>query len=371
MAEFIVGTGSAVTPIQHSNTIFQNYLTQMSLSGLMGKKGSNQPIIVDDELSGKPGDTLRYHFIPQNDGEPIIGQNATILGNEESLDEYTMDLTIDQMAKAFRKKGKMTDKRIIWKFRDEAKTQLTNWWAQTSENLLFWALTGWVSGTPSTTFAALKTTMASSTATTDLVTGAGRCIKAVGANSSTEVTAANSDNTALYTGGGAAVATSDVISPRLIEDAVVMAKTSGTYKVRPIRVGKNNEEFFILMLHTRVARDLRFHPDWQAKALSCAQCGLGDDPIATGSLGVWNNVIVKESERVVRFGVSGTHMIARNLLLGADAAVLGWAQRLDYTEELIDHKRILSMASDEIRGQKKLTFNSVDTGVCQVITAAN
>jgi hypothetical protein len=371
MAEFILGTGSSHTPTQHSNRIFSNYLAQMSLNGLMGKPGSGMPIIVDNTLKGEVGDTVRYHFIPQVTGEWILGQNATVLGNEESMDEYSMDLTIDQMAKAFRKKGKMTDKRIIWKFRERARLQLQNWWAQRSEDLLVWAMTGLVSGQPTGTYAALIASMASATATTDLVNGAGRCIKASGANASEELSAANSDNTALYTAGTKAMTAADKMSPRLIEDAVVMAKTSGTYKVAPVKVGKNGEEFYKLLVHTRAARDLRFHPDWQARSLSCADRGIGDDPIATGALGVWNNVIVAESERIVRFGVSGTLMLARNLLLGADACVLGWAQTLDYTEELIDHKRILSMAADEIRGQKKLQFNSIDTGVCQVVTAAN
>lgn len=366
MAEFIYGTGGALTPIQHSNDIFKNYLKQISLNGMFGKKGSGKPIIVDDTLKAKTGDTIRYHFIPQNATKGISGQNASILGNEDDLSEYSMDLVVDQLAKAFAKKGKMTDQRIIWDFRAEAKTQLTNWWAQMSEDLLFWSGTGWVSGGAPADTDALIAQMYDRTDTTDLVSGAGRCIRASGGNSSAEVTAANSDNTAMY----AAFAAGDKISPRLIEDAVVMAKTSGTYKIRPTRVGPNGEEYFILYLHTKCARDLRFHPDWQNRALRAADVGIENDPIARGALGIWNNVIVKESERITTCGLAGTKVFARNLLFGADAMVLAWAQTLDYTEELLDHKRKMSVAADEIRGQDKLTFNSVDCGVAQVIAQA-
>lgn len=361
MAEFIRGTGSALTPTQHSNAIFKNYLKQMFLSSMFGKKGSGKPIIVDDTLSGKPGDTLRYHFIPQDESAGIEGQNATVLGNESDLSEYYFDLTIDQLAKAFRKKGKMTDQRIIWNFREEAKMQLQNWWAQKSEDLLIAALTGGVTGNT-------ITYVTTSTDTTDWVAGAQRCIRASGANGSAAVTAANSDNTAVI----AAMANTDTLSYRLIVDASIMARTAGTFKVRPVKVGPNNEEFFILLVHPKAARDLYFSADFQNHALSCVDKGIDKDPIASGSLGVVHNVIVKECERILTTD-NGTKYIARNLLLGADAAILGWAQKLDYTEELVDHKRILSVAADEIRGQRKVVFSvsgtDTDAGVVQVLSA--
>jgi N4-gp56 family major capsid protein len=362
MAYFIRGTGSALTPTEHSRNIFKNYLKQMSLSGLFGKKGSGKPIIVDDTLSAKAGDTIRYHFIPQDETAGIEGQNATILGNETAINEYYFDLTVDQLAKAYRKKGKMTDQRAIFSFREEAKMQLQNWWAQKSEDLLFAALTGGVTGN--------TVTYVSGADTTDWVAGAYRCIRASGANGSAAVTAANSDNTAVHS----AMTNSDTLSYRLIVDAGIMARTEGTFKMRPIRVGPDGEEFFILFVHPKSARDLMFSADWQNHALAVADVfGKDMDPIARGALGVVDNVIVKRSERILTTTLS-TEVIARNLLLGADAAILGWAQKLDYTEELIDHKREMSIAADEIRGQRKVVFSvsgtDTDAGVIQVLAAA-
>jgi N4-gp56 family major capsid protein len=362
MAELIRNASSNLTPIQHSTDIFKNYLKQMSLAGMMGKKGSGKPIIVDDTLSGKAGDTIRYHFIPQDASDGILGQDASILGNEKSLSEYYFDLSIDILTQAYRKKGKMTDQRLVWNFRNEAKMQLTNWWAQKSEDLMFKALTGIISGMTETY-----------TATTDLVIGDHRCIRADGANGYVTVVATGSDDTAL----AGAMNSSDKMSVNLIERAAIEARTAGTYKMRPMRVGKNGEEFFVLFIDLHAAHDLRFSPDWQNHAYSVIERGIGDDPIATGALGVWNNVIVKPSERVVRFTVdSGTNNYARNLLIGADAAILGWAQRLEYSEEMVDHNTTLSIAASEIRGQTKVKFNITDStqedaGVFQVISAAN
>ena len=63
--------------------------------------------------------------------------------------------------------------------------------------------------------------------------------------------------------------------------------------------------------------------------------------------------------------------VARNLLLGANAAAMIWAQTTDYREEYFDYMNEIGVVADEIRGQKKLTFDGVDVGVMQVLTAVN
>lgn len=372
MSEFKRGSGSALTPTQHSANLFKNYLQQLYLRTMMGKKGSGKPIIVDDTLKGKPGNTIRYHFLPQDDSDTdgvIEGQNATILGQEASMDEFSFDLSINQLAKAYRKNGKMTDQRIIFNARTEMLSQLANWWAQKSERLLIHALTGVLDGMT------YLTNYTSATATDDLVNGEYRCIRADGANGSAAVTAANSDNTAVLS----AMSNSDKMSYRLIVDAAVTARTDGEYKMRPIKVGKNGEEFFMLLVDPKSARDLQFSADFQNFALSVSDVfGNQNLPsMVTGALGVVDNVIVKRHESIVSI-TDGTSTIARNLLVGADACVLGWAQTLMYSEEIIDHKRALSVAADEIRGQTKVKYTSaadgtsvIDAGVLQVLAAAN
>ncbi len=360
MAHFIRGTSSDLTPVEHSNDIFHNYLAQMSLNGLFGKKGSGKPIIVDNKLKAAAGDTVRYHFIPQNTADGIQGQNATIQGNEQSLDEYSFDLSVDIEAQAFKKKGKMTDKRIIWQFRSEAKKQLENWWANRSETLLIESLTGVVVGATRTWIN-----------TTDLVNGDNRAIRADGANGTAAVTAANSDNTAV----AAAMNSADVMNTRLIEEARLMALMDGTYKMRPVKLS-DGQEYFIMLLHPKAARDLKRTNEWRNRSLE-AVTGLQNDPIAKGMLGVWDRVILKECDRVLDFTVdSGSNTYARNLLLGADAAVLAWAQTIDYTEQWTDYQRELGMAADEIRGQTKVLYDEgdgtdEDAGVAQVFAAVN
>ncbi len=161
-----------------------------------------------------------------------------------------------------------------------------------------------------------------------------------------------------------------------------MARTSTPYKMQPLRVGPNNEEHFMLFVSLEVGYDLSEHPDWITHALSTSDKGFENDPIATGALGIIGNVIVKESERIIKV-TDGTTSIARNLLVGADAVVLGFAQTLDLQEQWNDYRRELGINGSEIRGEAKLAFtdqtisvtndtaNDIDYGIAQVITASN
>jgi len=281
-------------------------------------------------------------------------------------------VSIDEIIYAFRKRGLMTDQRTIFDVRKELSNQIARHFAQYNEDVAIKVMSG-ISYNDDD-----KTGWESSTATDDLVSGANRCIRASGANSYATVTAAGSDNTALV----AAMATTDKYSPTLIEEATVMVRTAdptsndsassatNTYKMQPLRVGSSNEEVFCNLVSLQCARDLRFNADWQNHCFSLAERGFDKSPIATGALGMWNNVIVKPSERVIKFNDGSGNEYARNLLVGADAMLCAWAKTLDYSEELIDHDRELSSAGSEIRGETKVTFNGVDLGVAQIIAAS-
>jgi len=370
MAHFIREAGSNLTPIEHSRNLFREQLKLMYFKGMSGKKGSGRSIIMDTTLKGQAGESVVYHFVPHNYGKPLRGQETGILGNEESIEEFRMTLTINEVKQGFRKKGNMTDQRTIFDIRREHSNQLSRWFSQYSEDTIMKVLSG-------VGFEDDTTDYLSATDTSDRVSGANRCFRADGANGSASVTSANSDNTALV----AAMSATDTISCRLIEDAAVGVRTSdatsndsasavtNTYKMTPLRIGPNNEEYFCAMLSLQSARNLRYSADWQNHSYSLHGLGLKDSPLAQGALGVWDNVVIKRNERIHRFSDGGTGNFSRNILLGADAMFCGWAKTLDYTEELIDHKSTLSSGGTEIRGESKVTFNGVDLGCAQIIAA--
>lgn len=363
MGYFIRGTGDAKTPIQHEMEIFKQYILETFFSKMIGKRGSGKPIIINDKLfKGKQaGDTGRFHFVPQNYSDGIEGQNASVTGNEDQIEEFYMDLKIDQVTKAFAKKGKMTDKRTIISLREEFKVQLANWFRWRTEIDMICAMDGRMTdGVTKLTGAAL--------ASATRVKGSGRCFRPDYADSkfsTLQVTEANSTDTALLS----AMNATDKLNTATLDELQYLAKSANSkYPMKPIRVADGNE-YYILTVHPKAAIDLRRDERWEKRAVAALTGNktLESDPIATGAIGVWEKIIVKEANYINTVkNAAGTVEIARNILLGADAVAMAYAQNLDYTEELRDYRRIMGVAADEIRGIKKLEFDGVDLNIAQL-----
>lgn len=359
MGMLIRGTDDKRTPLEHSKDIFKGYLLQCKMNTMSGKKDSGKPIIILTELNKNAGDTLRLHFIPQFTGEAILGQNVSVTGNEKSLDEYFMDIKIDQIAQAVAKKGKMTDRRIIWGFREEAKKQLANWFMVAHEKLVLDALCGFIKD---------GVNYVENQLTDNVVNGIGRLVVSNG--NSFDIEPPNKSNTAqLLTD----VVASDKMNVDILESLQSIAKTANEkYPVAPIRL-TNGEEYYILLVHPNVARNIRQTSDWKTRSQSIISAGINtaNDPIATGAMGIWNRIIIKEVDYIKTHKADAGNVVARNLLLGANACGVMYGQTSDYSEEYRDHHRTLSLACDEISGRSKIVFDGTDIGVIQVVTAAN
>lgn len=378
MAYFIRGTGDPRTPLEHERAIFREYLTGTFFNTLLGQRGSGKPIIVNsDKFKGKGnGDSVRYHFVPQYKGPGIRGQNKSVTGNEKTIDEFYTDVRVDQIAQAFKTKGKVSELRTIIPIRDEFKTQLVNWFKMVTEWDMVAALTGYMTdgvefldgytidedGILQITGDAYKL---------PLVNGKGRCFRSdnTGTNKFTTVDIApeNSSNEALLTD----MTASDIMSTAILDELQLRCKQANTkYAMKPIRM-KDGNEYYMLLLHPKAALQLRQDERW-VKRQQTNYMGvktLESDPVATGAMGTWEKIIVKEADHVSTCTSEDGKTIARNLLFGSDCAVIGYAQTLDYTEEYTDYKRIFGVSADEIRGIKKLDFNGVDMNIAQVITA--
>lgn len=373
MGYFIRGTADGRTPKEHEEEIFHQYIFGTVFSNLFGKRDSGKSIILDDKKfkgMGK-GDTRAYHFTPQYMGSGIRGQNASYEGNEKSIQEFMTEVRVDEVGQAFRKKGKMTDMRTIISLRSEFKNQIANWFKIWTEYDIIDAMTGYMydgasympgfsrdenDGHIIVSGEALKN---------PLVKGAGRCFRPDSTGTGFKnivVPEENTSNEALLKD----MTADDIMNTNLLDQLLEYAKTAGKYAMKPVRL-KNNREYYILMLHPAAARCLRNEERWEKRILANYQgCNtLENDPIATGAMGVWENIIIKEADYLPTV-TKGDVTIARNLLLGADAAVMAYAQTLNYVEQKFDYGREMGVAADEIRGVKKLDFDGVDLNIAQV-----
>lgn len=99
------------------------------------------------------------------------------------------------------------------------------------------------------------------------------------------------------------------------------------------------------------------------------------NPIFSGALGMWNNVVLHEWDRLPNGIHSSTGAdqasTRRAVLCGAQAAALAFGQnysfeKFDWIEELDDYENQLSVGGGAIFGLKKTVYNSTDfaTVVC-------
>lgn len=373
MAQFIVNADDGNTPQHHAMRIWHDSLADTVLArlGMFGAKGSGKPIVIDRTLTGKAGEDVIIHFVPYADVEPILGQDADTEGNESSIDEFNLTVSIDEVKFAFKRKGNMTVQRTILNLREIFRTQIFQHFAQYNETELFKRAAGIAQTETSSGWE-------SATNSTDRVnsggaTSNGRCIRADGSSSYSLVTQAGSDNVALIS----ALAQTDKMNVNLVYAAGIMARKKAVYKMTPLRVA-NGKEWYMLFMSDESQLDLITDPNWFARSLSVEKAGLDNDAIALGSIGTIGHVICHSSEHVPKIvATADTDEYARNILFGREGVTLAWAQTLDYNEYTFPYAEAMGVKGNEIRGEVKNTFTNkddtsttIDYGVAQVITAS-
>ena len=309
-------------------------------------------IQVFDETKKSAGDKVTVDLRMQLTGAGVLG-DGTVEGNEESLATYTDALIIDQLRHAVRSAGKMSEQRIPWKHREEAMMGLKDWWSARLDNAFFNQVCGY---TPATDVRFTGNQSAIAPDSGHLVIQAGR---------------ANEQS----------LTSTDVFDLSIIDTAVVTAKTL-TPVMRPLKI--KGQAHYCMFLHPWQVRSLRTNTStgqWlDIQKAATTGDGSANNPIFTGALGVYNNVILHESYRIPNAvnsssgaGIASTR---RAVLCGAQAAAIGFGQgysfeNADWNEELFDYGNQLGVEAGFIYGLKKLRFNYKDFSTIVCATYSN
>jgi N4-gp56 family major capsid protein len=153
-----------------------------------------------------------------------------------------------------------------------------------------------------------------------------------------------------------------------IDRLVAKAKTA-TPAIRPLNV--NGERQYVLFLHPNQTFQLRTATNtgqWQDINKAMLTGGkIGDNPIVTGMLGTYNNVMLVEDVRVpcVASSVTSSTNFRRAVFCGAQAAAVAFGGKnqdgeADWQEETFDYGNQLGISAGLIAGMKKMVFNSQD-----------
>lgn len=330
------------------------------IAPLIGKS-ANSIIHMKEELSKDKGDKVTFGLRMQLNGEGVT-EGETLEGNEESLTTYSDAIYINELAHAVRVKneGTIDVQRVPFSLREEAKDGLRDWYADRMSLAAFIHWGGY--NAPTLDFEGNTITLSS---------------KYYGFNAPT----APSSGRILRAGAVAndnSLTSSHIFTLDLIDKAVEKAKTANP-KIRPVNI--DGGKHYVMYIHPYQTTSLRTNTStgqWMDIQKAAEKRG-ADNPLFSGALGVYNNVILREAEHVVQ-GVSAADgskvtNARRAVLLGAQSAVCSFGmkftpEKYDMREELFDYQRELGVSVHTVFGMKKTVFNSVDFGTVVVSTYA-
>lgn len=116
-----------------SRKLIREALKQTYVSRFMGRD-SRSIVQIKEETSKSAGDRITVGLRMQLSGEGVSGDD-TLEGNEEALTTYADNIFINQLRHAVRSAGKMSEQRVPFSVREEARAGLTDWWADRIDTL--------------------------------------------------------------------------------------------------------------------------------------------------------------------------------------------------------------------------------------------
>lgn len=300
------------------------------------------------ETKKDAGDRITVGLRVLLQGAGIQGDN-TLEGNEEALTTYNDNVYIDQLRHAVRSSGKMSEQRIPWSVREEARDGLTDWWTERMEVSVANQLTGYTAQTD-TRYTGNQAAIAPT---------AQRLI--VGGSNTAE--------------GSLSATTTHAIKMADLDRAVARAKeptVAGTSRIRPVKI--DGKRYYVCFLHPYQIFQLRADASTAGNFFDIQKAQLqggkiSDNPILTGGEFIHNGVIVHEwnylPNIVTAPGSGAVTDFRRGVLCGAQSLCIAHGQngeenQMSWQEELFDYENQLGVSAGMIFGAKKTVFNNID-----------
>lgn len=307
MADTTYGVNHPLAVKLWAKKLFVEVLQECIAAKFIGETAGSL-IQVKDEMSKQAGDQVTIGLRMQLSGRGVQGDD-TLQDNEEQLTTYSDALLINQLRHAVRSGGKMSEQRVTFDVREEAKSGLVDWWADRIDTGLLNQLCG-------------NTAQGDSAYTGNMPTTAPDTAHHL-------IAASRANEQSLVSG--------DTFDLTLIDTAVERARTL-TPGIRPVKMAGG--EYWVVFLHPYQVTDIRKNVnsgqwfDIQKAALTGGE--ITRNPIFTGALGMYNNAILHMDKRV-SLGVSSATGLAfpstrRAPLCGAQSGLIGFGRDYNSTE---------------------------------------
>jgi len=364
--------------------------------------GADSIITKKVELSKQAGDRIIIPLMARLIGSGVTGDNL-LEGNEEPLAFFDFAVTVDQIRNGVRIKGKMEEQKTQIDLRTAGKEGLATWLQEYLDTDFFTSL----AASPSTNRVLYGGTATAESSLTDgdklttaLISKAKRKAQMAGvpvaktitgtvtvtADSYAIVGASTAFTTELMVGDKITISGQERLITEVIDAthatahakfstaASAVAMTCSRYlgarsNIRPVNV--EGKKMYVMVISPLAGRDLRDDTDWKNAQLNANVRG-SDNPLFSGAIGIWDNVIIHEHENVKISGTGAASAnVAHNLFLGAQAGAFAVAQETEWAEDpTIDYYNQVGFATSMIYGIEKSTFNGEDFGMITIKTGA-
>jgi len=334
-----------------SRKLFHEMIGQSYVGKFIGTSDTSL-IQMKTETKKGPGDKITFGLRNLLQGDGVEGDDG-LEGNEEALVTYNDAVTINQLRHAVRSAGRMSEQRVPFSVREEARDGLQDWWIERIETSMANQLTG-NTGETRTKYTGMQATIAPTRMLIGSVAGENALEASLSAT------------------------TTNAIKLKDLDNAVAIAKVrnaAGNPRIRPVVVG--GKKMYVCFLHPfqilQLRKDASTAGNFYDLNKAMLQGGkISDNPIVSGASFIYNNVIVHEWDYLPTVpdalapGGDGTSY-RRGVFCGAQAAVCAYGQdnkpnKMSWDEELFDYGNQLGVAAGCIMGFKKTVFNSVDFG---------
>lgn len=323
MADTEFATGATETVKRWAAKLWAEMPREIYFGKFMKENDMNTIIEVKRDLEGQPGDKLTFTLVRKLSGAGVTGDEV-LEGNEEQMNFFSDDVTLDQIRNAVRLKGRLSERRTAFDQRQSAKNVLKTWLAEFIDDDIF-------------------TQFASATAAPRIVYGG------------------DAVSTATIDSG-------DTITVAKIESMVARAAKASP-KIWPVRVEEG--DFYVLCCHTDVGYDLRQSTQWLDASQEAGPRDYGQNNLFTGRLGVVGGVVVHAHEKIpvaVNWGAAADQSGASNLFFGRQAGLFAWGRRPEWWEKEFDYGARTGFAIGAIYDFTKAVFDGVDHATMELRT---
>ncbi|CAB4196016.1 hypothetical protein UFOVP1287_46 [uncultured Caudovirales phage] len=364
MAATNFGVGNELAVNLWSKKLSYEALQATKLSNFVGKTADSM-IVVKDETNRQSGAKVTFGLRMQLKGQGVRGEEQ-LEGNEEKLVFRNDSLSIDQLRNAVLNVGAVSQQRVPFDLREEAKSGLVDWWADRIDASMMNQLAGNTNYSSDLRYTGMNSPQAPTnwfvpqpTTGTAVVVSSGVLATVEGLLSSL----ASGDRDA------------HKFSLDLLSKARIKAETAAV-PIRPLTIG--SQKAYVVFIHPYQAYQLKSNVatgQWLDIQKAAMQGGeVSNNPIFTGALGMYDGVIIHVDQRVpwgkandagVRVDTAlGQSNVARAVLCGAQAGMLafgrdsGWPFRMKWVEDMRDYENQLGVSAAMVWGMKKTAFKA-------------